>query len=618
MALPSPDSSGLVGAGSPYPCSIGGRQYIIDLSDKNQFIEHTIPLLKNQFIGDTKNQLSSEASLNPEDLLRRGFESWHMGAGQTYFDRQQSDPSRFNTSSGVDPWTKWQLSLLNATRSIKALTTRVEDGVCSVGNYLYLADGNNVYFTSSNLASGAPTWTTVTGTPAAAVSSMCTDGTNVYASFYGGNGVYTSVAGAGSMSQLYTGTVGKVLYLKDRLFTMNGGGVLTNPTDFTAGPHALPSALLDKGNSFSWVCGAEGINHNYFGGFFADHSYIYKTAVKPDGTALDTPTIAGVLPDGETIRGMCGYLGYLLIGSSITNTGGTAVAGVRLAQIQSDGNLVLGPRLENGTALVYSFEPQDRFVWFGWTESSSESGLGRIDLSRFVDDLKPAMAKDVQYTGAGLGTVCGITTHLGRRVFRVDAQNLVVTDDSNLVATGDIYFGKVSYGLQDSKVGMFVDVDFTSTANSSVTVYVSVDGGARTSYGTLTSPGTVDLSALSGKEFEVSLRLTRDSVTTTTGPTVKKATLRSFINANRTREFIVPLIIRPRITTMTANEVYIPDTRAEIDALAAMVGTCVVWKYGTKTEYVQIKDYEWHPDYFDVNSGQFGGVCTVKMQVVHS
>ena len=34
--------------------------------------------------------------------------------------------------------------------------------VVSVGTYLYLADGNNLYFTSTSLASGAPTWTTVT------------------------------------------------------------------------------------------------------------------------------------------------------------------------------------------------------------------------------------------------------------------------------------------------------------------------------------------------------------------------------------------------------------------------------------------------------------------------
>lgn len=615
MTLPVPDTSGLVGAGSPYMCSIGGRQYLVDLSNAAQFIERTIPLLKNQFIGDTRAMVASEASLNPEDFVRRGFDNWNYGAGQTYYDRPDSLQGRYRQSSGIDPWTKWGLSLLPATRSIRSLTTVVYDGVASVGTYLYVLDGNFIYFTNTSLASGAPSWTTVTGTPASAAQSITTDGNNVYVA-YGANGVYTTAMGAAAATQLYTGQVGKVFYLKDRLFTLNGGGVLTNPTVF-AGPIALPAALLDRGADWIWVTGAEGINHSYFGGYRQDHSIIFKTAVKPDGTSLDVPTVAGVLPDGETITAMCGYLGYLLIGTLVS--GSNTSAGIRLAQIQSDGNLVLGPRSEVGYRYVFCFEPQDRFVWFTWTESSSESGLGRVDLSRFTDDLKPAITKDVQFlAGGGLNYVIGVATHQGRRVFRVDAQNLVVTDDANLVASGDIYFGKVAYGLQDQKVAMFVDVFFDSTANSSVTVYVSADGGARTNYGTLTTSGTVDLSALNGKEFEVSLTLTRDSVAPSTGPTIHKVTLRSFINATRSREFIVPLIIRPRVTTMTGQDTYIADTRAEIDALNAMVGTVVVWKYGTKTEYVQIKDYEWKIDYFDTESGQYGGLCTVKMQAVHT
>jgi hypothetical protein len=57
-------------------------------------------------------------------------------------------------------------------------------------------------------------------------------------------------------------------------------------------------------------------------------------------------------------------------------------------------------------------------------------------------------------------------------------------------------------------------------------------------------------------------------------------------------------------------------TRDEIDAIEAMVGTVVVQKVGTKTEYVQVKDYEWRVDHVDEESGQLGGICYVKTQVV--
>lgn len=612
MTLPTPDTDGLVGAGAPYPVSLGGREYLVDLSQGN-FVERTIPLLRNQTDISTE-QVQSDASLNPEDLVRRSVETCHLGAGQNHRDRVGSVPERFRSSDGVDVWTQWQISLLSEVKSIKTLTTNVYDGVISVGTYLYLADGNNIYFTNSALT-GAPTWTTVTGTPAAACVSICSDGYNVYAAF-GASGVYTTTAGAAAATSLFTGTISKVLFLKDRLYTMNGGGVLTNPTDFTTPPNALPTALLDKGSTWVWNSGCAGNNHVYFSGSSnsSDHSVIYKTAVKPDGTAMDTPTVAATLPDGEKVLNMCGYLGFVVIG---VNVAAISQGAVRLAQVQSDGNLVLGPRLPISYAYVFAFEPQDRFVYCTWTETSIQSGIGRLDLSRFTEPLTPAFAKDLQFDGTGLNYVTGICTHQGKTVFRVDAQNLVCVDSANLKPYGDIYFGRVGYGLLDSKVAMYVDVDMLTPGT--VTVYVSVDGGARTQYGSpLSASGTIDLSALSGKEFEVSLRLTRSSGAPSTGPTVRRVTMRAFISATRTREFLIPLIIRPRIKTMVGQEVAVPDTRAEVDAINAMVGTVVVWKYGTKTEYVQIKDYQWTPEYFDTESGQFGGICMVKAQAVHT
>jgi TolB-like protein len=61
------------------------------------------------------SDLPGEQSLNPDDLWRRSFESWHRGAGQTDFDWADSDEFRFRSSLGVDPWTKRRLSLLNET-----------------------------------------------------------------------------------------------------------------------------------------------------------------------------------------------------------------------------------------------------------------------------------------------------------------------------------------------------------------------------------------------------------------------------------------------------------------------------------------------------------------------
>jgi hypothetical protein len=530
MTLPTPDTDGLVGAGAPFPCSLAGRPYLLDLSRDAGLTERTIPLLRAQADGATS---IAEASLNPEDLLRRASESNHLGAGQDYRDRDGSLPFRFRSSEHIDVWTKWQLSLLYNTKSIKTLAVgELEGSIQSVGTDLYAIDNQSTYHSNSDL-DGTVTWTTVTGTPAASAGMMATDGFNVWIA-YNASGVYATTAGAAAATSLFTGTAAYLWYLKGRLLVTNGGGNLMNPTDFTTPPNALPAALLDLGTDWLWMCAAEGINHIYIGGFRrdslggGDHSVIYKTAVKPDGTALDVPTVAATLPDGERIASMVGYLGYVVIGVDLTES--SVRGGFRLAEIQGDGNLVLGPLVEAGTVVTYGFEPQSKFVWFTWSNSASQVGLGRMDLSRFTDELTPAYATDLMYDGSTLGHARAITTHQNRRVFYVSNDAIVCEDKANRRTTGDIYFGKTTYGVPDNKVAMFVDVVMTTStaAEGSVTVYVSVDGGARTSYGTLTASGTVDLSAITGKEIEVSLRLTRGSTVTLT-PIVSRVTLRSFI-----------------------------------------------------------------------------------------
>lgn len=611
MTLPSIVADGLAGvAGAPWPCSLGGREYILDLSRDGGIVERTIPLLRNQ--ADTsQTQVESEASLNPEDLVRRATETWHLGAGQEFRDRRGSQPERFYTSWGFDPWTKWKLSLHQATKSIRTLTTNVAGGgLCVVGNRLYVADGQTIYYTTSD-PSGSVSWTTVTGNPAANVTSMTTDGAYVYIA-YDSNGVYYSAANTSTMTQLFTGTARYVWFLKDRLITANGGGVLTNPTDFTTPPNALPTALWDKGNNWVFSSATEGIGHLYFSGYAypgLDRSVVYKTAVKPDGTGLDVPTVAATLPDGEIVETMCGYLGYVLLGTSSPTS--DQIGGVRLCEARDDGNLVLGPRIEVD-GYVFAFEPQGNFVWYTWANGDTGSGLGRLDLTRFTDDLVPAYASDLAYSNGSIGYATGIVTYKNTIVYRIGDDYLVSRDDTTLVSSATMNLGKYAYGLLDDKVGMFLDVQMEGLGE--VEVFIAVDGGTSTSYGTVTESGSIALSGLTGKEFEVSITVTPDPGSPNTSPVLRRLTLRSFVAANRTREYIAPLVIGPTVKRADGVDHRYESVRAEIDAIADMVGTVVVWKMGNKTEYVQVKDYEWHPSYYQETTGEFGGVCTVRLQ----
>lgn len=621
MALPTDSTAHAGVAGAPYPMSLGGRPYLLDLSRDSGFVERSIPLLKPQ-TDDSGNV--AESSLNPEDLIRRGMETWHHGMGQRHRDRAESNPARYSTSHYIDPWEKWQATLLWDTKSIGSLTSNAnrENSLASVGSYLYLIDGEDVKFTDDDL-DGSVSWDTATGTPSATAEYLATDGFNVFVAF-GSNGVYTCEAGDAALTQLFSSTCGYLWYVKGRLLATNGGGVLYNPTDFSSPPNTFPDALLDLGSTWLWDCAAEGTSHIYIGGYRTDgagrgdHSAIYKTAVKPDGTALDVPTVAATLPDGERITGMCGYLGFVVIGVQNVDTVAASVgrSGVRLAQIQSDGNLVLGPKIDVDGSVVYAFEPQDRFVWFTWWRSSTSSGIGRLDLSEFTGDLQPAYARDLSYTGTNLGPVRAIATHQGRRVFRIDDDVVACEDFTSRREAGNIYLGQITYGLPDKKVGMFVDVALATSGEEYGTaeVWVSTDGTNYTYYPPqLSASGTVDLSALEAETFWLQIVLRRGT-TVTNSPVLSRVTMRSFIAAKRTREFVIPVILRPRLT-VGGMDVSL-DTAAEVEAIAAMVGTVQVLKIGTRTEHVQVKDYQWTVDYIDEETGMMGGLCHLKCQVV--
>ena len=196
-----------------YDVDIAGRGFVVSRRG-GRFGRRSIPVQKAQ--QDT-SALPGEQSLNPEDLWRRSFESWHRGAGQASFDRSGSDPFRFDGSWGVDPWSQWQLGLLNETES-KLASTATGVKLVVAGSYLYCADGQTLKYTQSITAAGAASWTTVTGTPAADITGLTSDGHRVWVA-HGASGIYYTTAGAATATQYSTQPTSIVEYVKGRLMT---------------------------------------------------------------------------------------------------------------------------------------------------------------------------------------------------------------------------------------------------------------------------------------------------------------------------------------------------------------------------------------------------------------
>jgi hypothetical protein len=603
------DGSLYTGGSSPtqdvpgkYEVGLAGRGYMIDHAvDLNgfrnlHFARDSVPALRAQ--ADTANT-PGEQSLNRDDLWRRAAESWHHGAGQTNFDRPTSDSARFRTSKGIDPWTQWQLSLLPDTASIRT-SANTNLRLTTAGGYTYLADGNSLLFTSDITASPV-VWTTVTGTPAVPCQGITTDGNTIYAA-YGASGVYTTTRGGASASSYNTLPCTVLGYVKGRLMAANANSVY-NITSTTP-----PAALLAHPNTdFSWVGFAEGPGYIFAAGFSGNRSLIYKITIQADATALTAPVVAGELPSGEIVRSIKGYLGLLCVGTD---------AGLRLASISSSGDLTFGALIPT-TSPVYNFEPADRFVWYGLTNyDSGSTGLGRMDLTAFISPLTPAYATDLMATGQG--TVRSIATAQSRRVFTVDGLG-VFAQSTNLVSSGTLTSGRVTYGVADDKVAMFADLRTLPLAGT-VAVSLAANGASSTSIGSFSSIGATAPSyplvagQVRGEYFETTLTLSR-AAAKTTGPTITRLVLRAYPAPTRSATWIVPILLNPTLQDVNGDEYYC-NPLAERQFVENLWRTqqLVTFQEGAASYTVLVDDFRWVPV---KRSDDFGNTTFIGSLVVN-
>lgn len=523
-----------------FHCSLNGRPYMIDMARAEEFTRRAIPILRQQA---DQSSAPGEATLSPEELWRRSQDDWTKGAGQTYLDRRESDNRRFRSGKGVDVWERWALKLLPDTVQRRA-SAATNLALQPVGNQLYVTDGVGLVRTTDLIV-----FTAITGLPTAAPLSIVSDGFNVFTA-HGASGIFSTTRGSNAASVYNTIAVTLLGYVKGRLMAANGA-VLYNVTSGTA-----PAALFTHPNSdFRWVGFAEGQKVIYAAGFSGDKSLIYRTSIKQDGTALDQPIIAGELPDGEIVRVIGGYLGFVAIGTD---------KGVRFCASDEVGNLTIGALIRTESP-VHCFEGQDRFLWFGWTNyDTASTGLGRMDLSTFVAPLTPAYASDLMVTGQG--AVTDVATFRNRRTMVVSGLG-VYEESTTPVASGTLDTGLITYGLPDLKTAVYLDVNVREAVDTN-RAYISVDGGAFALIGvrrsTLVEPFTVG--ELSGATFEVRLELVNNDATPSVGPVLTRYTLRSYPRPSQGEIFTVPVLLHETIETLVDTYNQEPDV-----ALAELV-----------------------------------------------
>jgi hypothetical protein len=575
-----------------YQVALAGRGYMVR-TDTNEFRWQSMDYMRPQ---QDSGEQAGEGSLSNLDQWRRSSRSWHLGAGQSRADEPDSQPYRFLSSKGINPWEKWRFSLLNNTQL-------VQPGGSALSSMVVAAD--QVIFQSGNILSysaDGETWNPLTTLGANPVTKMATDGENVYLGM--DTGVITKVTPVGVPSTEFTLANTNVLgFSKGRLFA----GAL-NILYFMTPGNSPTAHVTVPWTGWRWSAICEGSQATYAAGALGDKSAIYRIPIKADGTGLDAGVVAASLPDGEIVTALSSYLGYIMIGTS---------KGVRFATPDTNGDLAYGALIPTDGD-VLCFEPQDRFIWFGWSNYDGDStGLGRVDLTSFTSTLTPAYASDLMYSGQG--DVTSVVTFAGKQMFSVRFSGVVRPLDT-LVSQGVLTASEVTYDLDDDKVVSMLDVRHEPLSGIVSLAISSNNTGFGTvaessKQGSTKPPSALSINPITGHRFSLQLTLTPNA-DSTLGPIVRSFLIFGHPLPARGEQFYLPLEIAEQVELGGAYKPYDPPEEVQFLRNLVKRGTPVTLQIGAEAFNVYPANYRWVPYRQTQDKKGWSGTCIMELREV--
>jgi hypothetical protein len=601
----------------PEMVAVDGRLYLLDTAGAD-FRREGIDVLQQRNTTSNRDLL-----LVPQNVWRQQDESWYRGAGQRHLDRDDSIQYRFHRSFNVNPWNKYELSLLNETSKIHTLTGADPCFLHVHNHVLYAVTGTGV--TSWTSAVASPVSLSLGAGSGKAISTTY-DGDAIIVLTDAGK-IYRVTDPTTSTEWVYTLPVTSpvlvatdatfIAYVKDYLI-LGVGSSLVNQT-------ATAGVLIYKtpATGFTWKGAAEGNNAIYCVGGAGDRHLIHRVGIKDDGTGLSPAVVAATLPDGEDATSIGSYLGYVFVGSQL---------GVRMATpANQSGDLVLGSLIRTESP-VYGFEGQDRFVWITGTyinpvsdggavdgaPAGLVSGLYRADLSTFtVNESTPAYATDI--VSDTYGTVRSVTTWLDRRVFSIDGEGVYI-ETTTKAEIGWLEAGRISFGVEDDKTGLYVQGNW-EPLNGAIAFDIACDCGIsrRILYWAL--PGSIKSGniSLDGRQFartEARYVLYRDALDATKGPVLSRFELRARPGKGRATRWFLPLLNHESLDISG-----VPDHRnvnVEFDRLLDYYESGRMFKLqiGPNVHQVVAVDYRWLPQKVTETGNGWQGIFLLVVEEV--
>ncbi len=527
------------------PVRIGGRSYEIDILAMRR-----VPLESTRIFVDD-GAVAGERSLDNRGLWRRSQDDASAGAGQQYRDvLEVSNNKMFETSRGVDPWERRTMQLLPEANQEQAI---------AAGSRLIAIDGGLVLWNGSDWTrntdpNGSGTWDAVTGgvTPSA----MCGAGSAVY--MVDGSDLYRLDSGATAWTNVAATTCVSIWYAAGWVIGAKANRELVwfddTGSETVIGSHPW--------TGFEWTsltAAPEGI---YVGGGDTTSTLggeIWRVEADDVGGLLP-PVAASVLPVGERPEAMIYTAGFVVVGTS---------GGVRTAVVNADESLTYGSLIEM-PATVNRLSAYGQYVWFNWSDFpwqelpggdiNLHAGTGRLDLAELNDPLVPAYASDMMdhdeaETSTTPGVVTGDIVHVDDKLWYV-GPNFLYQQTDDLVQTGELRVGRISFGIFERKAFESVEVRFGPFGSGStievlsgyddeVTVASLGDVGGTTERPgvgvvTFTDPS---LEQLEREWVDLRFRLQRATAVTTQQTVMERWTIRAVPLPYRSEEITLPILL---------------------------------------------------------------------------
>ena len=541
-----------------FDVAIGGMPFIYGITDATPFRRQTAEFRTQRF--DNARD-PGEQSLSGSGYWIRSQSSFHLGGGITYQEPIVGTPDevkfQFFDSIGLDPWTPGQLSLLHSTSLTQASTalSGVFSTIISGTEYL-------VKVTGSAAVTARVTLTTTAGSSTTVINNSQITETILWAAM-GGNDLmmvtptkvwrYSFDEGTPALHQDYAintanAASARISYVKQRFMLgytdvnkntfvyelVRNLGSSINLSTLTA---VNGSATLPIGFSFMGI--TESSAAIYVGGFSGDEGIAMKIAVDNTG-ALSTMTTVLVLPRGERLTGMYGYLGtFVALGTS---------RGVRIAISDASGNLSYGPLVYESGSNIYAFTASNEYIFAGVkSEIDGYSGLIRINLGSPLGNGKYAYAKDVYATGT-TGAVWFIATFAnGHKAFTIENSGMWRESQTDYVESGEITTGIIRFDTFENKAWKRIKLRLEGTLQGDIDMFRVIDGtdiafqtipeGTTAIYDYDLAPVFPTVSA----EAQLKFRLNRNDTDATKGAIIYGYSVKALPTPTRARVLQIPI-----------------------------------------------------------------------------